>query len=74
MLAEQIDLSDEDFHVDANEGVGIVLNYRDAEVSNSSLDELPLSHGTPILHWRVLQGERRLGCLGWPIIKAGKGV
>ena len=31
MLVEQIDSSDEDFRVDANEGVGIVLNYRDAE-------------------------------------------
>jgi hypothetical protein len=39
MLVEQIELSDEDFRVDANEGVGIVLNYRDAEVSKSSLDE-----------------------------------
>lgn len=31
MLVEQIDPGDEDFRVDANEGVGTVLNYRDAE-------------------------------------------
>jgi len=31
VLVEQIDPSDEDFHVDANEGAGIVFNYRDAE-------------------------------------------
>jgi len=31
VLVEQIDPSDEDFHVDVNEGAGIVFNYRDAE-------------------------------------------